>query len=565
MYTITGHIRVLYASDHLSATVEVVPASRDTNKTYTYDFDGSIQSGPTRVYSLAAGNTGSANIRLIGTDIAGAVYVHVFDPIDFIWNAKKISLSSGDYRNGQKGAVAEMFGWPHADVEKECDFLSRAGYLGVKLFPTHEQLLAWDPYDGELNPWYFMYQPVSYRLQGRAGDRNQLKRLIDTCRSKNVRVYADAVVNHMTGCGNDAHLSHRNPGAGCAYWGAKTSSAADPSPFYTQCYGYQYNHNTYKAPQQEFPAVPYGPTDFHCERSLNSWTDPTALDAGWLVGLTDLHTGRPNVQQRIADYMTDLLGIGFSGFRVDAAKHIKPDSLAEIFARLKSNLGGRFPDDFFVWNEIIIGGEASLLFCNENSGYNYGKYFENKLYSLGFTSGEVDKIKIWFSGYPKEPSVDCDTVSKWRKVVQNDDHDQQNDGSSSRDMGDQGSVLVKEKDVDKHRSFEIKLFTNPNGAYDNNNDYPIRFVLSSHYFAANGASAIPDGLSDCKLCVGQYCGSCQTVEYSPAYSESSQGYDFPTYTRVHRDIQIVNAMRSWVQLPPLSAEELFRNSTAISA
>lgn len=59
----------------------------------------------------------------------------------------------------------------------------------------------------------------------------------------------------------------------------------------------------------------YGPTDFHCERALNSWTDPLDLNAGWLSGLTDLNTEKDNVQERIADYLTDLIGIGFSGSR----------------------------------------------------------------------------------------------------------------------------------------------------------------------------------------------------------------------------------------------------------
>ena len=52
----------------------------------------------------------------------------------------------------------------------------------------------------------------------------------------------------------------------------------------------------------QFPAVPYGPTDFHCERVLNSWTDPLDLNAGWLTGLTDLNTEKENVQQRIAGF-----------------------------------------------------------------------------------------------------------------------------------------------------------------------------------------------------------------------------------------------------------------------
>ena len=70
----------------------------------------------------------------------------------------------------------------------------------------------------------------------------------------------------------------------------------------------------------EFPAVPWGPMDFHCERSLASWSCGFSLNYGWLVGLSDLNTEKENVQQRIADYLTDLLSIGFSGFRIDAAK-----------------------------------------------------------------------------------------------------------------------------------------------------------------------------------------------------------------------------------------------------
>lgn len=44
---------------------------------------------------------------------------------------------------------------------------------------------------------YFMYQPVSYKLQGRMGSRDDLRNMINTCRALGVRVYADAVINHM--------------------------------------------------------------------------------------------------------------------------------------------------------------------------------------------------------------------------------------------------------------------------------------------------------------------------------------------------------------------------------
>jgi len=41
--------------------------------------------------------------------------------------------------------------------------------------------------------------------------------------------------------------------------------------------------------------------------------------------------------------------MGFSGFRIDGAKHISPKNLAAIFARLKANMGGKLPADFVTY------------------------------------------------------------------------------------------------------------------------------------------------------------------------------------------------------------------------
>ena len=105
-------------------------------------------------------------------------------------------------------------------------------------------------------------------------------------------------------------------------------------------------------------------------------------DAGWLTGLVDLNTERENVQDRIAEYLTYLISVGFSGFRVDAAKHMKPDDLVAIFGKLKANLGGELPADFISWWEILLGGESDLLMCNSESGYDYGALFFSLLFAL---------------------------------------------------------------------------------------------------------------------------------------------------------------------------------------
>ena len=125
--------------------------------------------------------------------------------------------------------------------------------------------------------------------------------------------------------------------------------------------------------------------------------------------------------------------------------------------------------------------------------------------------------------------------------------------------------MVIAKNVPLHRQFEVKLFTNPNGelfrifrpfvimfllglgAPDNDNDYPIRCLLSSYYFPQNQARGIPDGKSDCSLCKVT-CDGCQTVPYSKAYDANSCGYDEPVYTRTHRDKTVIMAMRKWMHL-----------------
>mmetsp|Transcript_90898 Transcript_90898/g.283187 ORF Transcript_90898/g.283187 Transcript_90898/m.283187 type:complete len:639 (+) Transcript_90898:53-1969(+) len=563
---LVAHAHVTYSDSSMTAaSVEVIALHKDKSAKLTYVFAGKEQDSSQASFAKGDSQKGPLSIAVKASDGS-----HIdLEPVDFRWNAAEIADREGDYRKGQKGAVVEMFGWPHADVEKECADLAKMGYMGVKVFPVQEQILSTEPFNNVMNPWYFMYQPVSYRLQGRMGSRDDLRKMISACRSVGVRVYADAVVNHMSGGGNDANTKHRNPDAGCSKWGNKTSSlAGGHSPFYTQTYVYATGEHTAKPPSQEFPAVPYGPQDFHCERVLNAWTDPLILNAGWLTGLTDLNTERENVQERIADYMTDLIGIGFSGFRIDAAKHIKPDDLVAILSKLRRNLGGKLPEDFFTWLEILLGGEADLLMCKTDSGYNYGAYFSAALAKAGFSADEVDAVKTWNSGYPKESEKgvdDCDIgkTGLRRQVIQNDDADQQNPGSSSRDMGDTGCVLIKGCDESSHRAYEVKLFSNPPGSRDSKNDYPIRVVLSSFYWGKDTVQGIPDGKSDCSLCTVN-CDGCKGVPFQQAYNAKSTGYDKGdgSYTRVHRDPAIVNAMRGWMGLKAIEASAYAQTAAA---
>ncbi|KAG8682754.1 hypothetical protein FRC11_014441 [Ceratobasidium sp. 423] len=357
--------------------------------------------------------------------------------------------------------------------------------------------------------------------------------MITTCRTNGVRVYADAVVNHMSGGGNDIQ-NHRGSGTAptCGWYGPKNGTAG--SPYFTHTSTYQYNTQTGLRPAMEYPAVPYSPTDFHCDRTLNSYTDGFVLNYGWLVGLADLNTEKAYVQERIATYFATLLSVGFSGFRIDAAKHMGPKNIAQILARLKTKMGGSLPSDFITWLEIILGGEKDLLACSykfvfslgswymrtdnfDSSDYNWYQYFNDQMTAAGLTSTEIGYVKIWSSDYPK------------------------------------GSVLIKDKNVATHRSFEVQLFTQTGFAAN------VRNVLSSYSFKSNGAKGFPDGYSDCSRFKGNT--TCVSMPYSAAYDANACGYSVVqngawtegVYTRVHRDMSIVNAMRTWMGLGTTTA------------
>ena len=191
MSTLVGYAQQVYGAGRTTCTVNIITKTHH-DLSLTYYFDGVAQSSNSKTYDSSY--KGLLKVKVV----AATGETLELDEIDFIWNLEPLKQRNGDYRNGQKGAIVEMFGWPDDDIAEECRVIADAGYLGVKIFPHQEQVMSTQPFNDELNPWYFMYQPVSYRLQGRAGTRTQLRNMIKKCRSYGLRVYADAVVNPVS-------------------------------------------------------------------------------------------------------------------------------------------------------------------------------------------------------------------------------------------------------------------------------------------------------------------------------------------------------------------------------
>ena len=379
----------------------------------------------------------------------------------------------------------------------------------------------------------------------------------------------------MTHQGNDIYLYHYDDSAYCGQsninWPGKNASAG--SPYFTvkgrtDVLG-TYNLYANISPIFEYPTVPYCGHDFRCRKRADNLND---LFTGWIVGATDdepslqeLDTSKEYVRQRIADFLTEIMSVGITGFSVSYDKYIDPDDYIEIFKKFRYNLGNdSLPIDFIGIIEIQIGnidGEFERLLCDSNY-HNFGKYFEEKLEET-FPSEDVFKFKIEVE----------DKIDPFCKKNENPQMQRYSWSLENQEIQKHGSGGIKEKftDIEEHYNKYSEMLRDMK-------EIKIRKIFSSYSLPYNGGNGFPDGKSDCRnmtgcIIVGGNGCTCEgkNVPYVKAFERFSTGYDtndsehwiYGNYTRVHRRMPIINAMREWEGLPQLTESELFdiMNST----
>ena len=74
---------------------------------------------------------------------------------------------------GGKDVTAVLFEWDFDSVARECrTTLGPAGYGYVQISPPQEHIRG--------GQWWTSYQPVSYEIAGRLGDRAPCRNMVDT-------------------------------------------------------------------------------------------------------------------------------------------------------------------------------------------------------------------------------------------------------------------------------------------------------------------------------------------------------------------------------------------------
>ena len=274
-----------------------------------------------------------------------------------------------NYAKGHSGII-HLFEWDWPTIADECEiFLGPKKVGGVQISPPTENVIVSNPQEGD-RPWWERYQPISYNFETRSGTKKQLKDMIQRCNDVGVRIYPDAVINHM--CGGE-----RGDGVGTG-------------------------GTFFNATAQEFPDVPYDIDDFNddiCTTSsgnIENYYDPLQVRNCRLVNLLDLDQSFGHTRKKIIHMMNQLIDFGVAGFRVDACKHMWPEDLEYIFGELNDvneEVGGGRP---YIFQEVLVSPGEPITgdqYFEAGSvtefayGYKIGESI-NSLYSLE-TFGEA--------------------------------------------------------------------------------------------------------------------------------------------------------------------------------
>ena len=202
-----------------------------------------------------------------------------------------------------------LFEWRWEDIAKECEnFLGPKEFSAVQVSPPNEHRIS------PGYPWWQRYQPVTYKLESRSGNRQEFIDMVKRCDAVGVKIYVDAVINHMTGSGfqHDPLFGKGSGGSTYSYY--------------------------------DYPA--FKSRHFHdCRRNIQNYGNRFEVQNCNLVGLADLNTSLPEVQQTIANYLNDMIGIGVAGFRFDATKHMDTNDVRGILSKVTGKP--------FVFQEVI--------------------------------------------------------------------------------------------------------------------------------------------------------------------------------------------------------------------
>ncbi len=213
--------------------------------------------------------------------------------------------------NIQDGVILHCFDWMYTDITEELPRIAEAGFTSIQISPVQNPI----PWGYDI-PWYLAYQP--YDLAIVADDDTHNKEALETlCKEADkygIKIIMDVIANHLV-----------------------IDIEAD---YFKEEYEDYYKY--------VFPEEFLSKDCWHEKMDIKNYKNRYYITNGRL-GMPDLNTENPVVQQRALNFIKELKEAGVDGIRWDAAKHIALPSEGSDFWKVVTDTG------LYNYGEILTG------------------------------------------------------------------------------------------------------------------------------------------------------------------------------------------------------------------
>ena len=226
-------------------------------------------------------------------------------------NGETIVASSNQQVSMKDGTVLHAWCWSFNAIKENMAAIKEAGYTSVQTSPINAVVVGNGGDKKFTNQWYYHYQPTAYTIGNyQLGTEAEFIEMNRVAEQYGIKIIVDAVLNHTT--------------------------------------------SDYSKVSSEI-------------KSINNWTHGADRISNWnsreevtqksLLGLWELNTQNPEVQQYLLKFLKNAVSDGADGFRYDAAKHIE--------------LPGEYPNQYGsnFWNVIL----------NNGSEFQYGEVLQDNI------------------------------------------------------------------------------------------------------------------------------------------------------------------------------------------
>lgn len=172
--------------------------------------------------------------------------------------------------------IIQLLNWKLESIEKELDTIKKQGFDAVQINPMQ-------PFKSqEVFKWWLSYQPLGFRVGNVFGTKEDLKKLCQKAKEKDIKIIVDVVLNHTANKSNNE------------------------------------------------PCIPHETVDPILRNNKKFWKESCLVQdysnrkdaVTHCIGLPGLDLNNIELQKIIFNYLDELVDCGVSGFRFDAAKHI---------------------------------------------------------------------------------------------------------------------------------------------------------------------------------------------------------------------------------------------------